>query len=123
MRRQMAAQLRSPNKDCNIAYLGNDWVQVQTATLQECIDTCASRGSSCSGVVQVPSRKPNCYLKRGVLGADRKVIQPFPSDSAVRPVDGIAYSGFPSAAMRKPWDLYGDEGNNPTEASLGAVAP
>ncbi|KAH7384036.1 hypothetical protein DE146DRAFT_769686 [Phaeosphaeria sp. MPI-PUGE-AT-0046c] len=70
--------------DCNIDYMGNDWVQIQTATLQECIDACASRGPSCFGVVQVPSRNPNCYLKSGALSADRKVIQPFVCDSAVR---------------------------------------
>jgi hypothetical protein len=75
--------------DCNVDYWGNDWVQIQTATLQECIDTCASRGPSCSGVVLVPSRNPNCYLKSGVLSADRKAIQPFLCDSAVRLSNGI----------------------------------
>ncbi|KAH7071075.1 hypothetical protein FB567DRAFT_598338 [Paraphoma chrysanthemicola] len=70
--------------ECNLDYAGNDWYQVQTPGLQQCVDTCASRGPSCPAAVLVPSRNPNCYLKNGIPPAANILRQPFQVDTAVR---------------------------------------
>ncbi|KAF5844084.1 hypothetical protein GGP41_001474 [Bipolaris sorokiniana] len=74
-------------------------------------------------IVKVPviagiNRNEGTTILALMLSASNATLNTFEDFAAV-----IADRGFPPAAVRKLWDLYGDEVTNPTEAGLGDVLP